>query len=155
MQGNIELKGDKDFTSISLLNKNKIEKLKAKYPKMKYLHIGLIQLKITGLFRTGIDTPIMIVCMDERIINNPLNSIIGGAKSNLANRLLGVNIHPDFCISLCDDPDFPLPKNRTVMVEEKERGRRREKKRETEQQNRKNNRTISESHNRSGTTYNR
>ncbi|KAG0483001.1 hypothetical protein HPP92_011085 [Vanilla planifolia] len=102
MQGNIELKGDDDLTSISLLNKSKIEKLKRKYPKMKYLHIGMIQLKITALFRSGIDTPIMIVCMDERIINKPLSSIIGGAKSNLANRLFGINIHPDFCISLDD-----------------------------------------------------
>jgi len=50
MQGNIEIKGNEDFSSISLLDKVKIENLKKKYPKMKYLHIGLIQLKITALF---------------------------------------------------------------------------------------------------------
>ena len=62
---------------IPLFDKKRIERWKKKYPDIRYVHMGLIQITITALFRQGLDTPILAVVFDKRL-NNPLQSIIGG-----------------------------------------------------------------------------
>ena len=60
---------------IPLFDKRKIARWKAKYPDIQYIHIGLIQVTITVLFRQGIDTPILAVIFDKRFFN-PTKAII-------------------------------------------------------------------------------
>jgi len=44
----------------------------------------------------------IIICMAEIIINDPMTSLIGGAKSNLASRIFAINIHLNYSVSLYD-----------------------------------------------------
>ena len=89
---------------IPLFDKRKIARWKAKYPDIQYIHIGLIQVTITALFRQGIDTPILAVIFDKRF-SNPMKAIIGGVQSNMANGVIWFNIRPNFFISI-NDPNI-------------------------------------------------
>ena len=72
-----------------------------KYHDIRYVHVGLIQITITALFRQGLDTPILAVVFDKSL-NNPLQSIIGGIQSNLVNGTVWFNIKPNYFISITD-----------------------------------------------------
>ena len=72
-----------------------------KYHDIRYVHVGLIQITITALFRQGLDTPILAVVFDKRL-NNPLQSIIGGIQSNLVNGTVWFKIKPNYFISITD-----------------------------------------------------
>lgn len=86
---------------IPLFDKKKIERWRKKYPDIRYVHIGLIQITITALFRQGLDTPILAVVFDKRL-SNPLQSMIGGIQSNLVNGIVWFNIKPNFFLSITD-----------------------------------------------------
>ena len=101
---------------IALFDKKKIARWKQKYPDIQYIHIGLIQVTITALFRQGIDTPILAVIFDKRF-SEPMKAIIGGIQSNMANGVIWFNIRPNFFISV-NDPNI----EDTVRMRIKTRG---------------------------------
>ena len=62
-----------------MFDKAKVARWKKKYPEIRYIHIGLIQIEITTLFRQGIDAPVLALVLDKRF-NDPLKAIIGGIQ---------------------------------------------------------------------------
>ena len=60
VKGDFELiQGDKRI--IKLFPQEKIKEIKKKHPKMTQIHIESIQFKVAANFRSGIDTPIMLM----------------------------------------------------------------------------------------------
>ena len=86
---------------LTLFNRAKIARWKKKYPEIRYIHIGLIQIGIAALFRQGIETPILAVVLDKRF-RDPIKAVIGGITSNLVNGIVWFNIKPNYFI-LIDD----------------------------------------------------
>ncbi|XP_059663543.1 uncharacterized protein LOC132309235 [Cornus florida] len=85
----------------NILSKDKIERWKQQNPIARYIHIGLVQIKITSLFRRGTDQPLIALLMDNRF-HKPVDALIGGVQSNLVNNLIWFKIKPNFFISLTD-----------------------------------------------------
>ena len=87
---------------IKLFNKEKIMRLCKKHPQIRYIHIGVIQIEITALFRQGIDTPILAFLFDKRFIENPASALIGGIDSNLVVGNIWFRIKPNYFVSVTD-----------------------------------------------------
>ena len=66
---------------IPFFDKKMVARWKKKYSEIQYIHIGLIQVTITALFRQEIDTPILAVIFDKRY-SDPMKAITGGIQSN-------------------------------------------------------------------------
>ncbi|MFQ6631351.1 hypothetical protein Gotur_008814 [Gossypium turneri] len=49
------------LTEMPLFNKDKIKRIKKKYPQVRYIHLGIIMITIRDLFRRGHDIPIIAV----------------------------------------------------------------------------------------------
>ena len=73
--------------------------MEEKNPEIRYVHIGLIQICITTLFRQGMDVLVVVLVLDK-IFVNPLNAIIGGVQYNLVNGIIWFNIKQNFFISI-------------------------------------------------------
>ena len=86
---------------IALFDKQKVARWKKKYPEVRYIHIGLIQVRINALFRQGIDSPVLSVLFDKRF-SDPMKAVIGGIQSNLVNGVIWFAIKPNFFISIND-----------------------------------------------------
>ncbi|XP_059635340.1 uncharacterized protein LOC132277503 [Cornus florida] len=95
-----------DYTSsgrcgFNILNNDKITRWKQQNPLARYIHIGMVQIKITSLFRKGTDQPVLTLVMDNRF-HNPVDALIGGVQSNLVNNVIWFKIKPNYFVSLSD-----------------------------------------------------
>ncbi|MFQ6631953.1 hypothetical protein Gotur_008655 [Gossypium turneri] len=70
------------LTEIPLFTKEKMKRIKKKYPQVRYIHLGIIVITIRALFRRGHDIPIIAILLDKRF-ENPIKALIGGIQSNL------------------------------------------------------------------------
>lgn len=103
ISGTTDSTGDPhEIVRIPIFSRRKADEFQRKYPNAKYIHFGLIQIKLVGQFRAGIDTPILSIVQDERINSNPINAIIGSVQSNLADRIVAFNLRPNFSVSITD-----------------------------------------------------
>ncbi|XP_043697053.1 uncharacterized protein LOC122647811 [Telopea speciosissima] len=101
--GNTTAQSTDDATlEISLFNPAQIQRLTAKHPRLRYIHIGLIQIELTALFRQGIDTPVVIAIFDKRFLADPINALIGGIESNLIHGSVWFKLRPNFFLSVHD-----------------------------------------------------
>ncbi|KAK5842774.1 hypothetical protein PVK06_005165 [Gossypium arboreum] len=89
------------LTEIPLFTKEKIKRIKKKYPQVRYIHLGIIMITIRALFRKGHDIPIIAVLLDKRF-ENPIKALIGGIQSNLHTGVIGFKVKPNYFISITD-----------------------------------------------------
>jgi hypothetical protein len=94
---------------IPLLTKKDLEeKLQKINPEIRntigWLHIGAIQIIIKSTFKEGLDTPIDLAIMDNRI-RNMQEALHGVLRGNLKYQKLKFNIHPRISYHL-QDKDF-------------------------------------------------
>ena len=104
---NIEITSNK--IEIPLLEKRELLKRIAKIDekercKIGWIYIVSIQMIISATFREGIDTPIDLALLDNRITNKK-EAILGIIRGNLKYQKLIVNIYPKFAYNL-GDKDF-------------------------------------------------
>ncbi|XP_059668755.1 uncharacterized protein LOC132313828 [Cornus florida] len=85
----------------NILNNDKVARRRQQNPLARYIHIGMVQIKITSLFRKGTDQPILTLVMDNRF-HNPVDALIGGIQSNLLNNVIWFKIKPNYFVSLPD-----------------------------------------------------
>ena len=69
--------------------------------KIGWIYIGCIQMIISETFREGIDTPIDLALLDNRIINKK-EAILGIIRGNLKYHKLIFNIYPKIPYNLAD-----------------------------------------------------
>ncbi|KAL9664598.1 hypothetical protein QQ045_020003 [Rhodiola kirilowii] len=67
--------------------------------KISMLHIGAVKILVKAQFRDGIDTPIKMALIDNRIINRK-DCILGVAKGNLAFGKFMFTVYPKYGVSL-------------------------------------------------------
>ena len=101
---NIEVTSNK--IEIPLLEKReliqRISKINEKdHSKIGWIYIGSIQMIISATFREGIDTPIDLAILDNRIVNKK-EAILGIIKGNLKSQKLIFNIYPKIAYNLAD-----------------------------------------------------
>ena len=101
---NIEITSNK--IEIPLLEKReliqRIQKINEKdLGKIGWIYIGSIQMIISATFREGIDTPIDLALLDNRIINKK-EAILGIIRGNLKYQKLIFNIYPKIAYNLAD-----------------------------------------------------
>lgn len=103
ISGTTDATGDPhEVVRIPIFSRMKAEEINRDYHNAKYVHFGLVQIKMVGQFRAGIDAPILSIVQDERMNWNPIDAIIGGVQSNLAGRIVAFNLRPNFYISITD-----------------------------------------------------
>ena len=86
---------DKDFDQ-------RIQKINEKdHGKIGWIYIVSIQMIISATFREGIDTPIDLALLDNRIINKK-EAILGIIRGNLKYQKLIFNIYPKIAYNLVD-----------------------------------------------------
>ncbi|XP_059629547.1 uncharacterized protein LOC132272407 [Cornus florida] len=95
-----------DYTSsgkygFNILNNDKVARWRQQNPFARYIYIGMVQIKITSLFRKGTDQPIPTLVMDNRF-HNPIDALIGGVQSNLVNNVIWFKIKPNYFVYLSD-----------------------------------------------------
>ncbi len=86
---------------IQIFDKDKIKRLKEKYPKVKFIHIGIIKISITPLFKLGINSHVLCIIQDKRF-HNPIQSLIGGIQSNLISGEIMFRVKPIYFVSMQD-----------------------------------------------------
>ena len=69
--------------------------------KIGWIYIGSIQMILNATFREGIDTPIDLALLDNRIVNKK-EAILGIIKGNLKYQNLIFNIYPKIAYNLAD-----------------------------------------------------
>ncbi|KVH91338.1 hypothetical protein Ccrd_006640 [Cynara cardunculus var. scolymus] len=89
---------------LPLITKEEIGQKLSKIPtdirkKMNFVHIGALKILIKAQFRNGIDTPIKMALLDNRI-NNRRDSLLGVAQGNLAYDKFMFTVYPEFGVSL-------------------------------------------------------
>ncbi|XP_059624604.1 uncharacterized protein LOC132267462 [Cornus florida] len=89
------------ISSFNILNKDKVDRWRTQHPLARYIHIGMVQIKITSLFRKGTDQPILVLVMDYRF-HNPIDALIGGVQSNLVNNVIWFKLTPNYFVSITD-----------------------------------------------------
>ena len=104
---NIEITSNK--IEIPLLEKKGLLKRIAKIDekercKIRWIYVRSIQMIISATFREGIDTPIDLALLDNRITNKK-ELILGIIRGNLKYQKLIVNIYPRIAYNLGDN-DF-------------------------------------------------
>ena len=70
-------------------------------PRIGYIHFGAIRIHIKASFQKGIDTPILLTLMHNRIRNRQ-EAIIGILKGNLIYQNLAFTLYPGFSIPIRD-----------------------------------------------------
>ena len=104
---NIEVTSNK--IEIPLLEKGEMLKMIQKIDekercKIGWIYIRSIQMIISATFREGIDTPIDLALLDNRIVNKK-EAILGIIRGNLKYQNLIFNIYPKIAYNL-GDKDF-------------------------------------------------
>ena len=104
---NIEITSNK--IEISLLEKMELLKRIAKIDENKrckigWIYIGSIQMIISATFKEGIDTPIDLALLHNRIIDKK-EAILGIIRGNLKHQKLIVNSYPKIAYNI-GDKDF-------------------------------------------------
>ncbi|KAL8239082.1 hypothetical protein R6Q59_015649 [Mikania micrantha] len=89
---------------LPLLTKEEItKKLNRLKPELKRkintVHLGTVKILIKSYFREGINSPIQMALIDDRI-NSRTNCVLGAAKGNLAYSKFMFTVYPKFGISL-------------------------------------------------------
>ena len=69
--------------------------------KIGWIYIGSIQMIISATFREGIDTPIDLALLDNRIVNKK-EAILGIIRGNLKYQKLIFNVYPKIAYNLTD-----------------------------------------------------
>ncbi|XP_022883636.1 uncharacterized protein LOC111400452 [Olea europaea var. sylvestris] len=64
--------------------------------RLKNIVIGGIQIMIKGYFREGMDIPIQIYLMDNRILHDPMDALLGVVSKNLVYKKIIFTIRPGF-----------------------------------------------------------
>lgn len=72
--------------------------------EFEFLHIGVVQVALRTMFRSGLDTPILAILRDKRHKDSS-NSLLGIIESNLADGPAYFNCYTSFTVAL-DDPHF-------------------------------------------------
>ena len=86
-------------------NAKRIQKIDEKERcKIGWIYIGSIQMIVSATFREGIDTPIDLALLDNRILNKK-EAILGIIKGNLKYQKLIFNIYPKIAYNI-GDKDF-------------------------------------------------
>ena len=83
-----------------IINKE-IQDVKAKTP-IKYVHLGGTEILIKACFREGIDTPIEIYLVDDRIIHPIEKSVISVVRGNLIYQKFKFIISANYTVALTD-----------------------------------------------------
>ncbi len=89
----------KPFETISLLSKKSLQKHRDK--QYKYIHIGLVQIRMKLLTKEGLNTSILAVLRDTRFINFQ-ESLLSLVESILCSGPISFNCYPNFNVSLND-----------------------------------------------------
>ncbi|XP_022891682.1 uncharacterized protein LOC111406501 [Olea europaea var. sylvestris] len=71
--------------------------------RLKNIVIGGIQIMIKGYFREGMDIPIQIYLMDNRILHDPMDALLGVIFGNLVYKKIIFTIRPEFAMSILDE----------------------------------------------------
>jgi hypothetical protein len=66
-----------------------------------WVHIGAIQIIIKSTFKEGLDTPIDLAIMDNRILNRQ-EACLGILRGNLQYRKLKFNVYPQISYHILD-----------------------------------------------------
>lgn len=81
---------------------NKLQKIKPEIRHtLGWIHIGAIQIIIKSTFKEGLDTPIELAIMDNRIVNRE-EACLGILKGNLQYGKLKFNIYPRISYNVLD-----------------------------------------------------
>ncbi|ACB69769.1 movement protein [Eupatorium vein clearing virus] len=81
---------------------NKLSKIKSSIAvKINTLHLGAVKILIKAHFREGINSPIKMALLDNRLIDRE-DSLIGAAKGNLAYGKFMFTVYPKYAINLND-----------------------------------------------------
>lgn len=93
-------------TVIPLLSKQivntEISKIQTKNITYRNIELAATEIIVKAYFQQGIDTPIELMIVDERIINPIEKSIITRLRGNLIYQKVRFIIRPDYSISLAD-----------------------------------------------------
>ncbi|WMV41494.1 hypothetical protein MTR67_034879, partial [Solanum verrucosum] len=96
----IDFKYTKGNAKIPIINKE-IQDIKAKNP-IKYVHLGGTEILIKACFREGIDTPIEIYLVDDKIIQPIEKSIISAVRGNLIYQKFKFIISANYSVAIND-----------------------------------------------------
>jgi hypothetical protein len=93
---------------IPIITKEWVKQKLSKIPenvrnKLKCIELGGIQVMIKGFFREGMNIPIEIYCMDNRILQDPIDALLGTVVGNLVYQKIIFTIKPNYAISLSDE----------------------------------------------------
>jgi len=86
------------YEKIHLLNKESIQKHKQKY---NHIDIGLVQVGVKPLSKEGLNTSILLVLQDSRLLNYD-ESILGTVETSLYKGPIHFDCYPNFSVSLKD-----------------------------------------------------
>jgi len=70
-------------------------------PKIGYIHLGVVRIHIQASFQKGLDTPITLMLMHNRIRNRP-EALLGILRGNLKYQKLGFTVYPGFGLPIKD-----------------------------------------------------
>ncbi|XP_022862541.1 uncharacterized protein LOC111382735 [Olea europaea var. sylvestris] len=71
--------------------------------RLKNIVIGGIQIMIKGYFREGMDIPIQIYLMDNRILHDPMDALLRVVSGNLVYKKIIFTIRLGFAMSILDE----------------------------------------------------
>ncbi|GLT95854.1 hypothetical protein SLE2022_135130 [Rubroshorea leprosula] len=102
----IPIKNTIGVINIPLLIKLEIESKLSKIKefdrsRIGFIHIGGIQILIKAHFREGIDTPIKVALIDNRI-NDRKDAILGLVQGNLSYQKLMFTVYPKYAVNIND-----------------------------------------------------
>ena len=86
------------FASIQLLNKDSIKKHSQKW---NYMHIGLVQVGAKPLTKEGLDTSLLLILRDARLLKYD-ESILGAVETSLCSGPIHFDSRPGLTVSLKD-----------------------------------------------------
>lgn len=69
--------------------------------EFRFLHIGLVQVAVKPMFRTGLDIPVCLLLRDDKLLNFD-DSLLGVLESNLAHGPIYFNCYPNFSVDIQD-----------------------------------------------------
>ena len=82
--------------------KRKIASIPSKdRPKIGYIHLGAVRIHIQASFQKGLDTPITLTVMHNRI-RNRAEALLGILRGNLKYQKIGFTIYPGFGLPIND-----------------------------------------------------
>ena len=82
--------------------KRKLREIPSKDPsKIRYIHLGVVRIHVQASFQKGLDTPITLTLMHNRI-RHRAEALLGILRGNLKYQELGFTIYPDFGLPIKD-----------------------------------------------------